>query len=218
MNQQIFFLPYQIFSSVYGSGAYNSSTYNGSQTTSTGSSTGSATTTTATLQVTLVDNNPIGTSGTINNVSDEPIISGTAPPYSKVVVTFHSNPVLCTTTANAQGQWSCKLSQALPFGLHNVYVQATTPSGQVLTYPAFQINVTTSATTTQNTSTIQPSKSSSVPSTSHGTSTAEVILFIVIALVLIAGAFLLIMAMLKRRKNNQPPAAPTITPSSSPTP
>ena len=69
------------------------------------------------------------------------IETGTAPPYSLVVVTFHSAPTTCSTYADANGNWSCTLDQPLPNGVHTVDITATTPDGRILTLKTFQIHV-----------------------------------------------------------------------------
>ena len=74
--------------------------------------------------------------------SSRPTVSGYAPPYSTVVVTFHSEIKTCKTTANGEGWWTCTLSQDLPAGVHSVDVVATTPDGKTLTLPTMRIMVT----------------------------------------------------------------------------
>jgi hypothetical protein len=73
--------------------------------------------------------------------SDNPTVSGLAPPFSKLTVTFHSDPQTCYTQADSTGRWSCTLSTTLPAGVHHVDVQAVTPDGKILSFPTFQIVV-----------------------------------------------------------------------------
>ncbi len=80
-------------------------------------------------------------SGTIPDSSAWPTITGWAPPFSDIVVTFHSDVVTCKTKADASGDWRCTLASALPVGVHHVDVIATTTDGQELVLPSFQINV-----------------------------------------------------------------------------
>lgn len=80
--------------------------------------------------------------GAIQEVGSNPTVSGFAPPFSDVTITFYSEPSVCKTKANSLGVWSCTLSAALPPGLHHVVVTATTVSGQKLTLPTFEIKVT----------------------------------------------------------------------------
>jgi len=82
--------------------------------------------------------------GVITPVSPYVTERGVAPPYSHIVVTFHSAPLTCETDADGNGNWSCTLDQALPSGVHTAYVVATTPQGQVLNFPAFHIYVSSS--------------------------------------------------------------------------
>lgn len=79
--------------------------------------------------------------GTVEEVTDNPTISGYAPPFSEITVTFYSEPSVCKTTASAKGLWSCTLGRSLPPGLHHVVVTALTKSGKTLTFPTFQIAV-----------------------------------------------------------------------------
>jgi len=99
------------------------------------------------VNILQVDNNvPYVSQSLIPDVSIEPTLTGTAPPLSHVIVTIHSNPILCETYANSQGYWTCKIDQELPLGLHHVYVQATTTLGNVLTFQTFQIMATSKPT------------------------------------------------------------------------
>lgn len=81
--------------------------------------------------------NPAGTPA----ATTTPTVTGYAPPYSDIVVTFHSNPVTCITKADATGWWSCTLERPLPAGTHHVDVTAVTPAGIRLSYPTFEIVV-----------------------------------------------------------------------------
>jgi hypothetical protein len=211
MNNELSTLTTNIFASVYGSGNYNTSIYNGSSTGSTTSSSSSspaATTSTAptTIQVLDVDTNTPYAANTTENVSDQPTFSGKAPASSTINITIQPGSVLCTTTADANGNWSCKVSQQLSPGDHSVSITATTPSGQVLTYPTFEINASSSSatpSTTTNTST------QATPKASNSHSGIYTGLSIVGILILLAIAGYLLIAFLKKRRNNdqQPPAA-----------
>lgn len=96
----------------------------------------------ATLAVISVENTPFQPA-VIPKVSPYVTIRGTAPPYSHVVVTFHSASLTCQTNADGSGNWGCALDQPLSAGLHTIDVVATTPQGKVLRFPAFQIYVST---------------------------------------------------------------------------
>jgi hypothetical protein len=95
------------------------------------------------IQVLQEDNDvPYISQTQIQYVSIDPTITGTAPPFSHVQVTIHSNPILCETTADSQGYWSCRVDQTIPLGLHHIYVVATTLLGKVLTFQTFQFIAT----------------------------------------------------------------------------
>lgn len=79
--------------------------------------------------------------GAVRELGSHPTISGLAPPFSDVTVTFYSVPSVCKTKADARGVWSCTLPNALPPGLHHVEIVAVTPAGKKLTFPTFQIVV-----------------------------------------------------------------------------
>jgi hypothetical protein len=85
--------------------------------------------------------------GTVQQTSNRPTISGFAPPYSLVTLTFHSDSVQCITRANAKGWWTCTLDQELTAGSHYVDVVITTPDGKTITLPRLYIFVTTSVST-----------------------------------------------------------------------
>ncbi len=93
-----------------------------------------------TLEVSGVENSTY-TQGEVQQASDNPTITGTAPPYSTIVVTFHSVVTTCTTIADGNGWWSCTLDHDLPIGVHHVDITAVTTSGQHMTFPTFQISV-----------------------------------------------------------------------------
>jgi len=62
-------------------------------------------------------------------LSKLPTFSGIAPAFSKVVVTVHSDPVICETTADATGHWTCTLDKELPTGNHTVAIAVVDPQG-----------------------------------------------------------------------------------------
>jgi hypothetical protein len=94
--------------------------------------------------------------GKIVQTSVTPTISGIAPPYSDIVVTFHSDPVTCRTKADGQGWWSCTLATQLPPGTHHVEVVATTIDGRQLRFPSFEIKVIASLPTIIKKQSVQP--------------------------------------------------------------
>lgn len=79
--------------------------------------------------------------GAVQEVSVSPTISGLAPAYSDITVTFHSVVSTCKTKADARGVWICTLANELVLGLHQVDVVAVTPEGQTLVFPSFKVLV-----------------------------------------------------------------------------
>jgi hypothetical protein len=79
--------------------------------------------------------------GRTSRSSTNPTVSGYAPPFSNMTVTFHSDPQTCVTQADATGWWTCTLDATLPAGQHRVDVVAVTSDGQRLVFPSFQITV-----------------------------------------------------------------------------
>ncbi len=57
-----------------------------------------------------------------------PVLSGTSEPGAEVTV-YEGGTVLCTTTADAGGDWSCSPTTSLPEGSHTVTAVATPPGG-----------------------------------------------------------------------------------------
>jgi hypothetical protein len=76
--------------------------------------------------------------------SSNPTVTGFAPPYADIELTFHSDPVVCHTRADGNGWWSCTLDRTLPVGVHRVDIVAQTSDGRRLLYPTFNITVTAS--------------------------------------------------------------------------
>lgn len=54
-----------------------------------------------------------------------PVFSGTATPGSKITVEIHSDPIVLTTTADQNGNWSTSPNFDLPAGDHMIYISAT---------------------------------------------------------------------------------------------
>ena len=79
--------------------------------------------------------------GNLIVTSTYPTISGLAPPFSKVTLTFHSNPITCSTQAGKNGRWTCTIPTALTPGIHSVDAEAITPDGKTLKFPRFYILV-----------------------------------------------------------------------------
>ncbi len=79
--------------------------------------------------------------GTIEEVSSRPTISGYAPPFAIVTVTYHSEVKTCKTVADAQGWWQCTLVDALEAGTHHVDISMVTQGGRDWSFPTFQVYV-----------------------------------------------------------------------------
>jgi hypothetical protein len=80
-------------------------------------------------------------SGSIQQTSSRPTVSGYALPYADIVVTFHSEVSTCKTRADAQGWWTCTLDHELPDGVHHVDVTASNSEGWSGVLPTFEIRV-----------------------------------------------------------------------------
>ena len=81
---------------------------------------------------------------TINGVpltTQNPTFFGTAPPFSKIKIEIHSDPVFCYTTTTSTGYWKCRVATKLPPGIHTVAVSAITVEGKNLRIPIFKILV-----------------------------------------------------------------------------
>ncbi|MES2631162.1 MAG: Ig-like domain-containing protein [Patescibacteria group bacterium] len=57
----------------------------------------------------------------------QPTFSGVTYPNGIITITVHSDPITCTTTADAQGNWSCTLPSTIPPGTHTINVELTNP-------------------------------------------------------------------------------------------
>jgi hypothetical protein len=67
-----------------------------------------------------------------NNSETQPIISGNAPPNSRVTITIHSTPRTITVTSDANGNWTYTPTSPLESGSHTINVSAVNPNGGVL--------------------------------------------------------------------------------------
>jgi hypothetical protein len=89
-------------------------------------------------------------------ITEEPVISklptftGTAEPFADVMITIHSDPVVCKTKADADGKWSCTLSKELPAGKHHVTVVMTDQKGMSTTLGPYVVVVKDGDKTTVN--------------------------------------------------------------------
>ncbi|MCA9331694.1 hypothetical protein KC968_01995 [Candidatus Saccharibacteria bacterium] len=99
-----------------------------------------------------VINNPNG-SGTMSltgnpTIPKRPTFSGTTTPNSTISVTVHSDPVVCTATADSAGNWSCTLPSDLEPGTHTVTIQITKPDSSTETLGPYTVTVVAGASTT----------------------------------------------------------------------
>ena len=74
-------------------------------------------------------------------IDKRPTFSGKTVPGSTVTVTVNSDPVVCTTVADSNGDWSCTLPSDLVPGLHSARVVVATPGGETVTYGPYAVNV-----------------------------------------------------------------------------
>ena len=56
-------------------------------------------------------------------------------------MTVRSDPVICTATADSNGNWSCTLPVDLPAGAHTVYVDVVNPDASVQQLGPYGITV-----------------------------------------------------------------------------
>jgi len=73
-------------------------------------------------------------------MSSRPTFSGKAPAGSTVEVTVRSDPIVCTTIADSNGDWECMLPSSLPAGRHSVTV-VVTDNGIVSTFGPYEVLV-----------------------------------------------------------------------------
>jgi hypothetical protein len=94
-----------------------------------------------TMWVSGVEDNVYQEGSATQVTSSRPTVSGWAPPFADIVVTFHSEPSTCRTKSDATGWWTCTLSHSLPDGLHHVDITASDGQGWSMTLPTFNIRV-----------------------------------------------------------------------------
>lgn len=116
-----------------------------------------------------------------------PTFTGVAAPNSTVVVTVNSDPIICTTTADGDGNWSCTLPSTIPAGVHKITVQVTNPlTEEVQTIGPYYVQVDASRTI-DNTTPGVPNTGFGSP---HSTTGSVIHLFSLLALFTAAGALL----------------------------
>lgn len=75
------------------------------------------------------------------SASARPTFSGTASPGSVIKVEIHSDPIVLTTTADSEGNWSVTPPADLPAGDHTVTITATL-NGATTEIEAFVLGIT----------------------------------------------------------------------------
>lgn len=103
--------------------------------------------------------NPVAPTASVGNksltgtptISKRPTFSGVAEPGSVVTVTVHSDPISCTTTTDADGNWSCTLPSDLQPGQHTVYIRIVAPGGAVTDLGPYAVTVPGATTITNQT-------------------------------------------------------------------
>jgi surface protein len=100
--------------------------------------------------VPTVNVNGNGSIDQMPTIPKRPTFSGIAEPGSTITVTVHSDPVVCTATADFSGNWSCTLPSDLAPGIHTVTVVVISPDGLTSTTLG-PYSVTVGGTITNNT-------------------------------------------------------------------
>ncbi|MEP6710632.1 MAG: Ig-like domain-containing protein, partial [Candidatus Saccharibacteria bacterium] len=88
--------------------------------------------------------------GDTPTIPKRPTFSGTAEPGATITVTVHSDPVICTTTADSSGNWSCTLPSDLEPGVHTVFIHIVNPNSSIVDLGPYTVTVA-GTTITNNT-------------------------------------------------------------------
>ncbi len=114
---------------------------------------------TATVQQPTLSFNPDGSSAippASTSSSSPQVITNTKPTFAgiayangPVTVTVNSDPIVCSTTADTSGNWSCTLPSDIPAGTHTITVQLTNPlTDETETLGPYYVQVLGDGTTT----------------------------------------------------------------------
>jgi len=115
---------------------------------------------TATIQQpNLISTDTNGSSGLSSDINNPQVsngkqfkLSGKAYANGPVKVEIHSDPIICNTVADANGDWTCTFASAIPDGSHLVTVYLTDPAnGQVRTVGPYYMDVLASTVSAPNT-------------------------------------------------------------------
>jgi hypothetical protein len=79
-------------------------------------------------------------------IAAKPVFSGKAQPGAVITITIYSDPVVCTTTADSQGDWRCEMSTTLPAGNHTVRVRIVNPDTSVVELGPYPVMVASEST------------------------------------------------------------------------
>src|SRR5690606_7579474 len=69
-----------------------------------------------------------------------PTFSGTADPFAEIRIEIHSDPIILTTTADENGNWSIIPNVDIPAGEHTVHITASL-NGETTTLDSFVLAV-----------------------------------------------------------------------------
>ncbi len=90
-------------------------------------------------------------------ISNLPTFTGTGYANGPVTVTVNSDPIVCTTIADSNGNWSCTLPSSIPPGNHTVTIVLTNPDNDtVMTIGPYNVEVLGDSTTTIDNNTPLP--------------------------------------------------------------
>jgi Bacterial Ig domain/Bacterial Ig-like domain len=99
--------------------------------------------------ITKVDGKTVNATNTTKDTT--PTIEGTGEAGSTITIKDVSGTVICTTTVQADGTWSCTPTTALPKGTNNLTITVTDAAGNVSPATSLLVNVnSTTATCTIN--------------------------------------------------------------------
>jgi LPXTG-motif cell wall-anchored protein len=125
----------------------------------------------------------------LSTTTSRPTFTGTASPEAIISIEIHSEPIILTTQATANGLWSLTADQDIPAGTHTVYISAT-KDGVTTQLDSFVLAITAS----------QPIE---IPNTGAPTFPVR----LVGACLLIAG---LALALIKKRRASDAPSIPSL--------
>lgn len=93
-----------------------------------------------TLTLSKVDGQAVFPGGSYSSTTNKPTFTGAASPLADIRVEIHSDPIILTTQADSQGNWSVTATEPLPPGHHTVTISATL-NGQTTTLDSFVLGI-----------------------------------------------------------------------------